>query len=97
MSSKTPIGRLHCITNEHPCPTNYLLHPADRPFLADLYAIYLLSRAVGGERWRTHFWVTLLLFVGSPIYWMVSGYALPDHLLLTGCLYALYFFFRFFQ
>jgi len=71
--------------------------PVVLSFLADLYAIYLLSRVVGGDSWRTHFWVTLLLFVGSPIYWMVSGYALPDHLLLTGCLYALYFFFRFFQ
>ena len=71
--------------------------PVVLSFLADLYAVYLLSRAVGGDSWRTHFWVTLLLFVGSPIYWMVSGYALPDHLLLTGCLYALYFFFQFFQ
>ena len=70
--------------------------PVVLSFLADIYALYLLSRAVAGDAWRTHFWVTLLLFVGSPIYWMVSGYALPDHLLLTGCLYALYFFFRFF-
>ncbi|HVX74175.1 MAG TPA: glycosyltransferase family 39 protein, partial [Devosia sp.] len=63
--------------------------PVVLSFLADIYAIFLLSRAIAGDAWRTHFWVTLLLFVGSPIYWMVSGYALPDHLLLTGCLYAL--------
>ena len=70
--------------------------PVALSFIADLYAIYLLSRAVGRDDWRIHFWVTLLLFMASPIYSMVSGYALPDHLLLTGCLYALAFFFRFF-
>ena len=71
--------------------------PVMLSFVADIYAIWLLSRQIGGERWTTHFWVTLLLFMGTPVYWWVSGYALPDHLLLTGCLYAVYFFFRFFQ
>jgi len=71
--------------------------PVALSFTADIVALYLLSRQIGKANWPTHFWVTLLLFVVSPIYWMVSAYALPDHLLLTGCLFALYFFFRFFE
>ncbi len=71
--------------------------PVALSFTADIFALYLLSRQIGKAQWQTHFWVTLLLFVVSPIYWMVSAYALPDHLLLTGCLFALYFFFRFFE
>jgi hypothetical protein len=43
MSFKTKLGRVHCITNEHLCPTNYLVHPADRPFLADTYLLGALD------------------------------------------------------
>jgi hypothetical protein len=43
MSFKTKLGRVHCITNEHLCPTNYLVHPADRPFLADIYLLGALD------------------------------------------------------
>jgi hypothetical protein len=39
MSFKTQLGRVHCITNLHRCPKNYLVHPADRPFLADIYVL----------------------------------------------------------
>jgi len=71
--------------------------PVILSFLTDIYALYLLSRQIAGAKWVTHFWVTLLLFMVTPVFPWVAGYALPDHLLLCGCLWALYFFFRFFQ
>src|SRR5262249_34032638 len=37
--------------------------PVALSFLADIYALYLLSRRLGGESWQPHFWVTLLLFL----------------------------------
>lgn len=70
--------------------------PVGLAFLADILAIWLLSRRLANDDWRTHFWVTLLLFVVTPLYWMVSALALPDHMLLTCCLFALYFFISFF-
>ncbi len=71
--------------------------PVGLSFLADIFALYLISRRIGGTNWQGHFWVTLLLFVVTPIYWMITTVALPDHLLLTACLFAIYFFFRLFQ
>ncbi|MEO8757645.1 MAG: glycosyltransferase family 39 protein [Devosia sp.] len=70
--------------------------PVALSFLADLYAIYLISRRLAGAQWHTHFWVTSLLFVVTPMFWLVSGLALPDHLLLTMCLFALCFCIGFF-
>jgi 4-amino-4-deoxy-L-arabinose transferase-like glycosyltransferase len=71
--------------------------PVALTFLADILALYLLARRIGGEDWRGLFWLTLLLFLTTPIFWLVSSYALPDHALLTATLFAIYFFFRFFQ
>jgi 4-amino-4-deoxy-L-arabinose transferase-like glycosyltransferase len=70
--------------------------PVALSFLADIAAILLLSRQLAGENWQPHFWVTLLLFVATPIFWIVSSVALPDHLLLTFTLFSLLFFIRFF-
>jgi 4-amino-4-deoxy-L-arabinose transferase-like glycosyltransferase len=66
--------------------------PVALSFLADIGALYLLSRRLAGPQWPTHFAVTLLLFLTVPMYWLVTSMALPDHLLLTGCLLALAFF-----
>ena len=71
--------------------------PVALAFLADAFAIYLFARRIAGEAWRGYFWLTLLLFLVTPIYWMVTIVAVPDHLLLTTSLFAIYFFFRFFQ
>lgn len=64
-------------------------------FAADIVALWLIARRIGGD-WGGHFWVSLLLFLATPVFAMVTDYALPDHLLLTGLLFAIYFFFRFF-
>lgn len=71
--------------------------PVALAFLADIAALYRLARRIAGEAWQGYFWLTLLLFLVTPIYWMVTIVAIPDHLLLTTCLFAIYFFFRFFQ
>lgn len=71
--------------------------PVALAFLADIMAIYLFARRIAGAAWQGYFWLTLLLFLVTPIYWMVTIVAIPDHLLLTGCLFSIYYFFRFFQ
>jgi 4-amino-4-deoxy-L-arabinose transferase-like glycosyltransferase len=71
--------------------------PVALTFLADILALYLLARRIGREDWQGLFWLTMLLFLTTPIFWLVSSYALPDHVLLTATLFAIYFFFRFFQ
>jgi hypothetical protein len=40
--------------------------------------------------------MTLLLFLVTPMFWLVASMALPDHLLQTSCLYAIAFFLGFF-
>jgi 4-amino-4-deoxy-L-arabinose transferase-like glycosyltransferase len=69
--------------------------PVALAFLADIFALYLIARRIGGDWWGL-FWLTLLLFLVTPIFSMVTNYALPDHILLTALLYAIYFFLRFF-
>jgi 4-amino-4-deoxy-L-arabinose transferase-like glycosyltransferase len=71
--------------------------PVALAFLADILALYLFARRISGETWQAHFWPSLLLFCVTPIYWMVTIVAIPDHLLLTGCLFSIYFLFRFFE
>lgn len=71
--------------------------PVALAFFADIYVIYLFARRMAGAAWQPQFWLTLLLFLVTPIYWMVTIVAIPDHLLLTLCLFAIYFFFRFFS
>jgi 4-amino-4-deoxy-L-arabinose transferase-like glycosyltransferase len=70
--------------------------PVALALVADVAAIALLSRQLAGPHWHSHFWITLLLFVATPFYWMVTALALPDHLLLTFTLFSLYSFIRFF-
>ena len=70
--------------------------PVALAFFADIAALWLIARRIGGD-WRGHFWLTLLLFLATPIFSMVTNYALPDHILLTALLFATYFFLRFFM
>ncbi len=69
--------------------------PVALAFLGDIFALWLIARRMGGD-WRGNFWLTLLLFLVTPIFSMVTNYALPDHILLTALLYAIYFFLCFF-
>ncbi len=70
--------------------------PVALTFAADMWALWLLSRRIAGPEASGHFWLTLLLFLAMPVFWMVTGFGLPDHVLLTALLFALYFFHGFF-
>ena len=70
--------------------------PVALAFFADILALWLIARRIGGDS-RGNFWLTLLLFLATPIFSMVTNYALPDHILLTALLFAIYFFLRFFS
>ena len=63
---------------------------------ADIVLIWLISKRVAWD-WPEHFWRTLLLFLATPVFFAVTAVALPDHLLLTFSLAALYFFISFLQ
>ena len=69
--------------------------PVALAFLADIAALHLIARRIGGDP-RGLFWLTLLLFLATPIFSMVTNYALPDHILLTALLFSSYFWLRFF-
>ncbi|MHB1102650.1 MAG: ArnT family glycosyltransferase [Devosia sp.] len=62
----------------------------------DILVLFLLAKKLAPENWRTHFWLTLVLFLATPIFFAVTAVALPDHLLVLGVLMAFYFFVSFF-
>jgi 4-amino-4-deoxy-L-arabinose transferase-like glycosyltransferase len=70
--------------------------PVVLTFAADVLALYLIARRIGGD-WQSHFWLTLLLFLATPVFSMVTNYALPDHALLAALLLSIAFLFRFFS
>ncbi len=70
--------------------------PVALTLLADILALWLLSRRIAGAHWQGHFWLTLLLFLATPLFWMITNFGLPDHVLLSALLFALYFFHGFF-
>ena len=71
--------------------------PVALAFIADILALWLIARRIGGDDARGYFWLTLLLFLATPIFSMVTNYALPDHILLTALLFSSYFFLCFFM
>ncbi|HEY9009670.1 MAG TPA: glycosyltransferase family 39 protein [Devosia sp.] len=70
--------------------------PVALSLLADLGLIWLISKRIAWD-WPEHFWRTALVFLGTPIFFAVTAVALPDHLLVTFTLAALYFFLSFLQ
>jgi 4-amino-4-deoxy-L-arabinose transferase-like glycosyltransferase len=70
--------------------------PVALSFFAEIVALRLLARRIGGAQWRGYFWLTVLLFLATPMYWALESYALPDHVLLASCLFAIACFYRFF-
>jgi len=61
----------------------------------DILVLYLLAKKLVPGEWRQHFWLTLVLFLATPIFFAVTAVALPDHLLVLGVLTAVYFFVSF--
>lgn len=70
--------------------------PVALALVADVALVWLISKRIAWD-WPEHFWRTALLFLGTPIFLAVTSVALPDHLLVTFGLAALYFFLSFFQ
>lgn len=70
--------------------------PVALALVADLALVWLISKRIAWD-WPEHFWRTAILFLGTPIFLAVTSVALPDHLLVTCSLAALYFFLSFFQ
>jgi 4-amino-4-deoxy-L-arabinose transferase-like glycosyltransferase len=64
--------------------------------VVDVLVLRLISKRLAPD-WPEHFWITLILFLGTPIFFLVTAVALPDHLLVLGILGALYFFLGFFR
>ena len=65
--------------------------------VGDALVLYLLSRKLAPADWRQHFWLTLVLFLATPMFFAVTAVALPDHLLVLGVLAAFYFIVSFFM
>ncbi len=63
---------------------------------ADIAVIYLLARRLAPSA-PGHFWVTLVLFLSTPMFHLLTAVALPDHVLILCVLVALHFFFGFFR
>lgn len=58
--------------------------------LGDLALLYLFARRLAGERWQEQFWLTSLLFLTTPVYFLLTSLALPDHLAILALLTSLY-------
>jgi 4-amino-4-deoxy-L-arabinose transferase-like glycosyltransferase len=58
--------------------------------VGDIFLLQLFARHAGGEDWHERFWFLLAMFVTTPLLFMLSGLALPDHLLLVFSLASLY-------
>ncbi len=65
-------------------------------FAADIGFLWLISKLVARD-WPEHFWLTLLLFLSTPLFFAATALALPDHLLTTLMLGSLYFLLSFLQ
>ncbi len=69
--------------------------PVVLAFVTDLALLALISRRIAPD-WPEHLWVTLLLFLVTPVLFVVTGWALPDYLLVTCVLGSVYFLLGFF-
>jgi 4-amino-4-deoxy-L-arabinose transferase-like glycosyltransferase len=70
--------------------------PVALALAADIALLWLISRRIAGDE-PAHFWVTLLLFLGTPVFFLTTTFAVPDHLMTTFLLAAVYGFTSFLQ
>lgn len=57
---------------------------------ADLVLLWLIAHRVAGDAWRESFWTIAAVFLSAPIFVLLTGSALPDHLLLCFSLLTVY-------
>jgi 4-amino-4-deoxy-L-arabinose transferase-like glycosyltransferase len=60
--------------------------------VADVALIWLLARRLAPDAAPALFWTSLVLFLSTPIFVVVTAVALPDHLMVTFGLAAIYCF-----
>ncbi len=64
--------------------------PVFLTLIADIGVLQLIAMRLGGDDWRRSFWLSLALFLSTPIFVLVTSVALPDHLLVLFTLLAVY-------
>jgi 4-amino-4-deoxy-L-arabinose transferase-like glycosyltransferase len=65
--------------------------------IGDIAILALFARKLAPERWEQYFWVSVVLFLSTPIFFSMTGPALPDHMLIVCSLASCYFFYVFFD
>ncbi|MDB5562599.1 MAG: Dolichyl-phosphate-mannose-protein mannosyltransferase [Hyphomicrobiales bacterium] len=65
--------------------------------VGDVAFLYLFARKLAPERSEQYFWLSLVLFLSTPIFFSMTGPALPDHMLILCSLGSCYFFYSFFD
>ena len=58
--------------------------------LGDLVVLYLFARRWDGDAWRPRFWLSVVLLLTTPVFFVMTGVALPDHLMILALLVAFY-------
>lgn len=58
--------------------------------IGDLVLLYLFAKRTGDDDWRWTFWMSVTIFLATPILFGLSSVALPDHLLLFFSLATVY-------
>ena len=69
--------------------------PVVASLLATLWVLQGFARLLAPNRAEAAFWLSALIYLGTPIYFATTGFALPDHLLALFGLASLYGFCRF--
>lgn len=65
--------------------------------IGDIFILSLFARRRPKDQQAGYFWSTLVLFLVTPIFFAMTAFALPDHILILCCLGALYGFSGFFE
>ena len=63
----------------------------------DIFILALFAQRRPKAQQASYFWSTLVLFLATPIFFAMTAFALPDHMLTLCCLGALYGFTGFFE
>ncbi|SFZ86573.1 Dolichyl-phosphate-mannose-protein mannosyltransferase [Devosia enhydra] len=69
--------------------------PVVLSLVGTLFVLSAIARLLTPERAEAGFWLSALIYLGTPIYFATTGFALPDHLLALFGLASLYGFCRF--
>lgn len=56
----------------------------------DIAVLYLFARRLAPEDWQARFWPTLVIFLSTPLFIAITGFAVPDHWLVFFTLLASY-------